>query len=695
MSQPLLTTPASTQQRSSGTSVSPTPNAKRAHANLFGTFLKYDGAFRQLAKVALTQLVLKILFFRKGNVKPEDILEELRSVVDTSVKLEEVEEILEGLKRANQINYGKKYCSLTQTSRDNIDREHSRQAERQALVVEHWFGRAEADKALVAAWFMEVTVAFFNEHSHDWMREVTSSARSKRKGELESSLTSIIDAVSTRYGMSSKDREWLRVQYFKFLESDRPEDQTVAWVFGTSVFAARVITSNRYADALSIDLFRDSKFILHTNVLLILKLEVNELSVSLNELEKVMVKHNMTPGYFHISQEEYGRALNTVRGKLQTALSKYDREVLDQSNDHFLQSAINLQCRTEEDIDRFISQLSEIPEFFYDELPLTKFDNGDLCDAIVRGEGDAQVGAHIDAVHFRRFKETKREAPKKHDLGLIAGAQYIRSSERCWILTKDGTIQRYAIDHTIRDEYPIAVSLGALINMMAINSGGADIDPTNFAPLFSRMIRAGLVPDQGTFQMEDLSFMIDRNMDINELPSEQVVAIAKEVNRMRFGGSSVEEVDLYLRRTFQGEKAKLQSSVDKFRGDADAERSKAERLTRDKERVIGLFRKRRGDELRHKYDTELTARQVLFVIGILALMGLTYAVLSGLVDTNKWITVVVALATEGVGGFLFSKFFLRPRLLRSYNDYVSGIEAKIDDELVQGLDKLGTEGRTY
>ncbi|MBK6776785.1 MAG: hypothetical protein IPG74_13425 [Flavobacteriales bacterium] len=78
--------------------------------------------------------------------------------------------------------------------------------------------------------------------------------------------------------MSAKDREWLKTRYIKFLESERPEDQTVAWVFGTSVFAARVVTSNRYADALSIDLFKDSTFILDTNVLLILKLEVNELS---------------------------------------------------------------------------------------------------------------------------------------------------------------------------------------------------------------------------------------------------------------------------------------------------------------------------------------------------------------------------------------------------------------------------------
>jgi len=664
---------------------------KQAHSNLFGIFLKYDGAFRQLAKVALSQLVLKILFFKKGNTKPDDVLQELRSVVDASVTIEEVEEILEGHKKAGKINYGKKHCTLTETSRAEIGREHSRQTERQELVVHHWFGKAEADKAVVTAWFMDVTVAFFNEHSHDWMREVTSKARSKKNGALESSLSGIIDGVSTRYGMSAKDREWLKVRYIKFLESDRPEDQTVAWVFGTSVFAARVVTSNRYADALSIDLFKDSTFILDTNVLLILKLEVNELSLSLNELEKVMVKHNVTPGYFHISQEEYGRALNTVKAKLVTALSKYDREVLVESNDHFLQTAMNLQCRTEEDIDRFIGQLSDVPEFFYDELPLKKFDDADLCDAIVKGETNTEVGALIDAVHFRRFKEPKRDIPKRHDLGLIAGAQHIRNSERCWILTKDGTIQRYAIDHTVRDEDPIAVSLGALINMMAINSGGADIDPSNFAPLFSRMIRAGLIPDQGAFQMEDLSFMVDRNMDINELPPEQVIAIAREVNRMRFAGRSVAEIDLYLRRAFQGEKAKLRSSVDKFRGDADAWRSTADRLTRDHAQVVLLFRKQRGDELRKQYDNDLIARQVLFVGGILALMALTYAIVSGVVESSKWVAVCVALGTEGVGAFLFSRFFLKPRLLRSYNEYVSGIEARIDEELVKGLDKLETE----
>src|SRR5262245_41601795 len=142
---------------------------QQMHSNLFGIFLKYDGAFRQLAKVALSQLVLKILFFRKGNMKPSDVLEDLRSVVDPNVKAEEVEEILEELKKVGKINYGKKHCSLTDISREEIGKEHSRQAERQSLVVEHWFGKAEADKAVVGAWFTEVIVGFFNEHSHDWM----------------------------------------------------------------------------------------------------------------------------------------------------------------------------------------------------------------------------------------------------------------------------------------------------------------------------------------------------------------------------------------------------------------------------------------------------------------------------------------------------------------------------------------------
>ncbi|MBK6776783.1 MAG: hypothetical protein IPG74_13415 [Flavobacteriales bacterium] len=110
----------------------------------------------------------------------------------------------------------------------------------------------------------------------------------------------------------------------------------------------------------------------------------------------------------------------------------------------------------------------------------------------------------------------------------------------------------------------------------------------------------------------------------------------------------------------------------------------ADRLTKDNAQVVLLFRTRRGDELRKQYDTELIARQALFVIGILALMALTYAIVSGIVDSNKWVAVCVALGTEGVGAFLFSKFFMKPRLLRSYNEYVSGIEARIDEELVQG-----------
>ena len=77
----------------------------------------------------------------------------------------------------------------------------------------------------------------------------------------------------TREHLNEEDKKWLKEQFVKFIDSDDAEDNLLFWYYGISMFSSRLITARNYADGITIDMFRDSKFILDTNILMILDLE--------------------------------------------------------------------------------------------------------------------------------------------------------------------------------------------------------------------------------------------------------------------------------------------------------------------------------------------------------------------------------------------------------------------------------------
>ena len=81
--------------------------------------------------------------------------------------------------------------------------------------------------------------------------------------------------------------------------------------------------------------------------------------------------------------------------------------------------------------------------------------------------------------------------------------------------------------------------------MLAIDSGGVDISATNFAPVFSRIVKDSLIPEINTFKMEDLDYIDKTRIQISELSTDKIVEIAKNVNQMRLKGSDSTNTVVY------------------------------------------------------------------------------------------------------------------------------------------------------
>jgi hypothetical protein len=335
--------------------------------------------------------------------------------------------------------------------------------------------------------------------------------------------------------------------HVKFIDSEDSEDNLLFWYYGISMFSSRLITARNYADGMTVEMFKDSKFILDTNVLMILDLEEHELSTSLGSLETILEQLAISPVYLNTTREEYLRAMDWRRTETINVFENFKLNVLQSSDCPFIQTALRRGCQNGDDVKRMFETLMDMPKVFNDSLPIKCYDYAELNEAIEAGKQNADIKNQINETYKKRTKRDKRENPLSHDAGVISGTQFLRQTEKCWIVTSDSIMKRYAIEHCLRDENEIAIGLDVIIGLMAVNSGGTSIDASNFAPLFKNLIKFSLVPESNAFEVRDLAFILRTNIKINELPNEKVIEVAKEVKRLRVSGEDEEHVALYLR----------------------------------------------------------------------------------------------------------------------------------------------------
>jgi hypothetical protein len=409
-------------------------------------------------------------------------------------------------------------------------------------------------------------VSFFQEYSYDWINDL----RVKKNGggqKKKPNFSKVVAKTLNESKIHETDHDWLKQKFENFIASDRKQDQDLIWTYGSSMFTSALLTARNYADDISMDIFRNSQFILDTNMLMIVGLEGFDKNYAVKALEEAFVDLEIEPGYFHISKEEYQRALAPKHEATLAAVEKYDHNVIRQSDCPFIQTAIKRQCTKPEDFDRFFQGINNPPKMFSDKISLECFDYKELNTCIEKGIADQTTLTEINRIHKIRTNRDKRDKPKEHDAGLIFGANYLREKKNAWILTRDGTLREYAFQKTVRDDNPIAIGLDSLIQMLAIESGGSQLSSTNFAPLFSKIVSSSIMPDRDIFQMEDLYFIEKSHIEISKLSPEKAVAIAKLVNKLRLRGVPDEDIVLEIQRSFQGSLDNLNTEFDLLKSD--------------------------------------------------------------------------------------------------------------------------------
>jgi hypothetical protein len=643
-------------------------------------FIKHDGSFKTLSKIALSQLILKIVYLKKDGVLVKQITNELNNILSGSANKNEVDDAITFLIKDKKLHTKSGRYFIHSNYFKELEEARIQNEGLQERVFKKYFSKTESNPNVVINWFQDSTIKFFEKFSFEWFHQVAYTG--KNTSNVVPNLNEILEEVlNTSSEILQRDKEWLKQQYVKFIESNDSDENILFWNFGITMFSARLITARHYADQFSIDMLKNSVFILDTNILMILDLEAHELNASLKSLEAVLIALSIKPVYFNCTKEEYLRAMRWRKEETINIFTNYDTEVLNSTECPFIQTALKRGCQTEEDINRMYGPLLNIPNIFHQDLPILELDYSELNTAIEVGQKNEEIKNQINDVYKKRTNRNKRENPLIHDAGIITGAQFIRKDENAWIITSDSTLKIYAIEKCLRDDNEIAIGLDVVLGLMAVNSGGVEFEASNFAPLFKNLVKYSLIPESDSFEIRDLAFILNSNTKVNELPNERVIEVAKEVKKLRVCGTSDEKISLYLRRVIEGDKLGIGKDIQEAREYASNEKSKREKSENEFRVFVDEYRTRRRGELRTIYDKELRNKRWAF-FGIPSLFAISiFFGIKFIVPINSNLSQFWSGALVEFAFGLLPLIPINKKLVRNYSDYVTNIDMAVEKEI--------------
>lgn len=215
-------------------------------------------------------------------------------------------------------------------------------------------------------------------------------------------------------------------------------------------------------------------------------------------------------------------------------------------------------------------------------------------------------------------------------------------------------LKRYSVENPIRDEIGIAIGLDALISLLVVNGGGTNLDPSDFAPLFKNIVRLSLYPSQEAFRVEDLSFILGVNLEIQKLPDDKVISLAKSVNQKLCSGVHADEIALFLRREIEAERL---SQISKGQQE-DREKDLLKGEVHTAKQQLALIRQARFKDIKRKMIRHIWIYRISFLVLILVLCVCEFFIIKNRFNA-PWISEIVTILLAIFGFIPFNKYVLK------------------------------------
>lgn len=653
--------------------------------------LRLDSTSKSLTKNAISQLIIKILFSSSKELTIEEIEIELKTILKTKISLSRTEESIQKLIDKKEIVLKTKKYKLTNSNRKSLDKRYAESNNRLERIIQKYFYPFHSDKQIVIDWFSDATIEFFKSYSKDWISDLCYQKSNKVKTKSDDIFIHIEKRTKNNKSLEKDDIENLNKQFIDCIVNQKDTDLDAhLWEYGTSAFSANLLQSSIGADPLSISAFSNSKCLLDTNVLIDIGLEASDYHYAFKKLDQIFSKLNIMPGYLNITKEEYEKTVEYKNKEIVRNVSKFDYSVIKEIDDQFIQSAIARGCHLNEDFNAFCSEIATPPKRIDDDLEIQIFnDDKDLDNAIVSAQKDEKKKSELNTIYFNATGKDKKEAPLNHDTGLIAGVEHYRKSEKAFIISQEVSINRYSHTKPHKENLPLAIKLETIINMLAIDNGGTEVDPTDFSNLFADMVRFNLQPEKNTFEISDLSKLLDTELQIEQLPPDEIIKMANSVHQNISSGMPDDEVSLQLNRNFQDVKLKFIDDLDLAKIEIAQEKSEKEKHKVKHSKAERALRKHIKEEELKIFDKKVLISRIIWYfliplgITIITIIGI-YLYNSGEQQTNfeKYGVGIIA----NIAFWLITSFILtKPKLNRLNETKKNNIENIIDERVIKEL----------
>ena len=537
--------------------------------DLVAVNLKYSASARPLRTRAIAQVVAKVLYTESpGEGTEAGSLAENIGLVCGVDKMEigEVEDalaLLEGFGLVEKPAVGWKLSSKG-TKEIEVDLNRSRVVANSVL--DRHFPKTIARQEL-RTWFRDSCVEFFGQYGTYWAASV---CRTPPKAiPMPSDWATIVQKTAAEHSLT-QHTDVLTKGFGGFLESVDARDQEHRWGLGQAMFASRLIAASVGVDPITTKEIGDALVFLDTNILLASVLEGDRHAPSMKVLGAALRTLNIQLTLLPRTLMEYDQRVSAARESTLRVVARYPISIVKKARDTFARTATSRGCTSTQDFERFFDEVGQAPNVLSGE-PITMCDKEEVLRAAEDGEGDAEVQSQIaDAWKLARRSDKNPDAVA-HDAALMCAVEEARTKgQRSWVLTTDSTMAAVSIQRSGQYDIPSWISFGALIQILALDISGPNQKADDFAGLMSVLLANEMQPMLGTFETQDLAWLLDIEERCADLDDEKVEACVMAVARARLSGKRRGDLELQLavQRAFQGERLELVSDLSVSRADA-------------------------------------------------------------------------------------------------------------------------------
>lgn len=592
-------------------------------------YLKVKSETETLTNSAIAQILVKVIYSSEKRLAYNDIIALYKEFTNRkSVDENTISEILENLLSTGEIKISvKNEYYITDTKRKQIESACEASQKRKEDIINRFFSETHSDRHAIELWLQDVSLHFFKSFSDEWISDLlrTRDAIIHSKNSIREM---IIKRTKNIKGVDRKDHDILPKLFFDFLCSKDSDVIAYLWEYGTSAFSAKLISNTVGVDELTMDIFKGAKCLLDTNILIFIKLDASKYHNALISLENSFKKLGVEVGVLHITKEEYQHKIDCQKQLTINNIEKMGYELTSSAADDFTQSAISLYCRKKEDFEVFFDNIRELPKCLNETLFISMIDDDkQLIDYIEKAQRDETKISSLNAIYFDATGKDKRPTALTHDVGLIAGVEFLRNKEKWFILSEEISVNNYSKKKPVENGLPISLRVSTLINVLALNNGGDCFDANDYMQLFASIIQNGFQPSKETFVQEDLYAIYDLNHQIALLPNEQKKEIVTTILTKRLKGEKDELLKLELERAITKGKLQISDDLNDTRKELSNTQKEVKRQQNRGDNATRALREEIEKSVNSDYKKKLLCHILIPLLGIpivTILIGLIY-----------------------------------------------------------------------